>query len=128
MKTILVVADEFDMTSTLRDVLEGDGNRVPTCTDGRAAIECVPTSMPDLILRDEKWPVMSGLEVLRELRTNPALDGVPVALMSAVALGARREVHGRHAFLSNPFGLEELIRTVERVIGPAGPDRGEPAG
>jgi CheY-like chemotaxis protein len=121
MKTILVVDDEFDLAGTLRAVLEGEGYRVSTCPDGRAAIESLQGSKPDLMLMDVMLPIMDGLEVLRQMRQTPGLDGVPVVLMSAITPDARREDYRWQAFLSKPFGLEELIATVDRLIGAAGP-------
>ncbi len=125
MKTILVADDEFDMTGLLRAILEGEGYRVTTCTNGRQAIERLTSSRPDLVLMDVMMPVMSGLEVLGRMRQTPGLGGVPVVLMSAVAMRVKREEHGWQAFLSKPFGLEELIALVERLIGPAAPGGGE---
>ena len=124
MKTILVVDDEFDLTGTLRAILEGEGYRVETCADGRAAIECVKATRPDLILMDVMMPVMSGFEALHAMRRTPGLDSVPVVLMSSVILGVRREDYRWQAFLGKPFSLEALLKTVEGLIGTAGPVAG----
>jgi CheY-like chemotaxis protein len=121
MKTVLVVDDEFDMVGTLRAILEGEGYRVEACSDGRQAIDRVKSSRPDLILMDVMMPVMSGFEALRAMRHTPGLDAVPVVLMSSAAPGVRRQDYDWQAFLSKPFSLESLVRTVERLIGAATP-------
>jgi CheY-like chemotaxis protein len=117
MKTILVADDEFDMTSTLRAILEGEGYRVETCIDGRAALEQVRASRPDLVLMDVMMPLISGFEVLHAMRQTPGLDAVPVVLMSSIPPGVRREDYRWQAFLRKPFGLDVLTKTVEKLIG-----------
>src|SRR5206468_412259 len=116
MKTILVVDDEFDMVSTLRAILEGEGYRVETCGDGRQAVDRAKASPPDLVLIDVMMPAMSGFEALHAIRHTPGLESVPVVLMSSVALGVRREGCEWQSFLSKPFSLEGLVKAVERLI------------
>ncbi len=116
-KTVLVVDDEFDLSSTLAALLEGEGYHTATCSDGRAALDLLAASRPDLVLMDVMLPVMSGLEVLRTMKQTPGLDGVPVVLMSAVAPAVRREDYGWRAFLRKPFSFDTLVRTVGGLIG-----------
>jgi CheY-like chemotaxis protein len=117
MKTILVVDDEFDMTGTIRAILEGEGYRVETCADGREAIARVKSARPDLIVMDVMMPIMNGFEALHEIRHTTGLDSVPVVLMSSVDVGVKREEYRWQAFLNKPFSLDLLIRTVEQLIG-----------
>jgi CheY-like chemotaxis protein len=121
VKTILVVEDEFDMASTLRAILEGEGYRVETCANGREAIERVEAGRPDLVLMDVMMPVLSGFEVLQAMRKSPELDAVPVVLMSSVPLGVKREDYRWQAFLRKPFSLDALTRAVESLIGASSP-------
>jgi CheY-like chemotaxis protein len=116
MKTILVADDEFDMTSTLRAILEGEGYQVETCGNGRETLERVRASRPDLVLMDVMMPLVSGFEVLHAMRRTPGLESVPVVLMSSIAPGVRREDYRWQAFLRKPFGLETLTKTVEQWI------------
>ena len=58
MKSILVVDDEFDLTSTLRAILEGEGYHVETCADGREALERLREAKPDLMLMDVMLPLL----------------------------------------------------------------------
>ena len=117
MKTVLVVDDEFDLTDTLRAILDGEGYCAQTCSNGREALERLKTAKPDLVLMDVMMPMMSGLEVLRTLRQMPELDGVPVILMSAAAPCVRQEDYRWQEFLRKPFSLTALIATVEELIG-----------
>ncbi len=122
MRTVLVVDDEFDLTSTLRAILEGEGYRVDTCANGRETLERVKAAKPDLVLMDVMLPLLSGFEVLRAMRQTPGLDSVPVVLMSAMRPGVRRDDYRWQAFLHKPFSLESLVKTVEQLIGRAAPE------
>ena len=83
MKTILVADDEFDLAGTLRAILEGEGYSAEVCTNGREVLERLKARKPDLVLMDVMMPLMSGYDVLREMKRTPGLDGIPVVLMSA---------------------------------------------
>jgi CheY-like chemotaxis protein len=128
MKTILVAGDEFDLTGTLRSILEGEGYRTEVCANGQEALAQLESSKPDLLLMDVMMPFVSGIEVLRTMRHTPDLDRVPVILMSAEPPGVKREDYGWQAFLRKPFSLNALVRTVEGLIGKAEGERPASAG
>ena len=117
MKTVLVVDDEFDLTGTLRSILESEGYETCVCANGKEALASLEAGKPDLVLMDVMMPELSGFEVLRTMRALPALEGVPVILMSAVPPGAAREDYHWQAFLRKPFSLDTLVTTVETLIG-----------
>jgi CheY-like chemotaxis protein len=119
MKTVLVVDDEFDLNSTLRAILEGEGYRVETCTNGKEALERLRMTRSDLVLMDVMMPILSGFEVLAAMRKTPGLDTVPVVLMSSVPPGVKQENYRWQAFLRKPFSPPALVTTVERLIGKA---------
>jgi CheY-like chemotaxis protein len=125
MKTVLVVDDEFDLTGTLRAILEGEGYRVDTCSNGGEALERLKAARSDLVLMDVMMPVLSGFEVLRAMRKMPGLDSVPVVLMSSVPPGVKKEDYRWQAFLRKPFSLLSVVATVEGLIGKAGLSRDE---
>lgn len=122
MKTILIVDDEFDLTSTLAAVLGGRGYRTAVCSTGREAWECIRRTRPDLVLLDVMIPLGNGFEVLERVRGDATLDGVPVVLMNSVPPPGDRPVRWQ-AFLKKPLGLGTLFEEVERLIG-AGGDEG----
>jgi CheY-like chemotaxis protein len=117
MKTIFVVDDEMDLTGTLRAILEGAGYRAEACNSGKEALERLKGAKPDLVLMDVMMPVLSGFEVLRAMRQDPGLGGVPVVLMSCVAPGVKQADYGWQAFLRKPFSLEALLKTVGEIVG-----------
>lgn len=125
MKTVLVVDDEFDLANTLRAILEAEGYRAETCSDGREALDRLrsdaPASKPDLVIMDVMMPRVSGLEVLRAMRQSPDLDGVPVILMSAMTPSVSRDEYRWQAFLRKPFTLQAVVKAVHQHAGEASP-------
>lgn len=119
MKTVLIVDDEFDLTSTLRAILEGEGRHVDTCDNGKAALEKLRGVRPDLVLMDVMMPMLSGLEVLKSMRQSAELKDVPVILMSSMAPAVKRADYQWQAFLRKPFSLSVLLKTVEKFEGEA---------
>ena len=115
MKTILVVDDEYDMTSTLRAILEGEGYLVETCGNGKEALACIERSQPDLVLMDMMMPILGGREAIRQLRGLPGKGSLPVILMSAVPPDGDGGLW--QAFMHKPFSLNDLLSTVHQLVG-----------
>ena len=83
MTKILVADDEQDVRDLLTDILLDSGYEVIEAADGGAALDKATSERPDLILLDVLMPVMDGLQVLRRLRENPAMEEIPVILLTA---------------------------------------------
>jgi DNA-binding response OmpR family regulator len=125
VKTILVVDDEFDLTSTLKAVFETRGYRTEVCSNGREALDCLRDARPDLVLLDVMIPLGSGFAVLDRLRSTAEFAETPVVLMNVVPPPGDRPVRWQ-AFVKKPLALGTLLETVERLIGP-GESGGDPA-
>ena len=78
--TVLVVDDEQDITTLMRDFLEAAGYRVLTAPDGQAALATLETNDVDCILLDIMMPGLSGFDVLRRIRET---RDVPVLFLTA---------------------------------------------
>ena len=78
---VLVVDDEYDIASTIAEVLYVEGYRVAVACDGVHAFEQIPRFNPDLILLDLMMPRMNGFEVLERLREERCVT--PVVVVSA---------------------------------------------
>jgi CheY-like chemotaxis protein len=114
--TILVVDDEADVRAFLTAVLEKEGYRVVTATDGREALDTAATERPDLIVLDLQMPEQTGTDFYRRLTKDDTLRNTPIIVVSGVA--------GRHLAVSRPFAVfdkpivpDEFIETVERALG-----------
>ena len=117
MKTVLIVDDEFDLTGTLRAILETAGYRAEACHNGKQALQRMASSpKPDLVLLDIMMPVMSGLEVLHEMRKAELVD-IPVILMSSAPLRIPGDEYSFHSMLHKPFSMTKLLNKTEQILG-----------
>lgn len=119
MPTILIVDDEFGLAETLSDVLVTMGYEVTTAVNGKLALASVRATRPDAVLLDVMMPVMSGLEMLAQLRADDAYRDLPVILMSATApetlLDDLRDA--KTSFLQKPFTFTQLMAALREFLG-----------
>lgn len=126
-RRILVVDDQSSIRGILELALSEAGADVRTAPDGRAAIELVRLSSPDLILLDLAMPAMTGWQVLEELQASSRTASIPVVLQtSAEDYGSfdRAKKLRVAAFVSKPFRLSELVETCRRILEGARPLQG----
>jgi CheY-like chemotaxis protein len=111
---VLVVDDDEDLLSVLREVIEEEGYRVATARDGEAALGLLQSDeKPCLILLDLKMPGMDGAEFRRRQLADPRLAAIPVVGFTGVWNG--EEAAHRLAlasFLRKPVNLHQLLETV----------------
>ncbi len=90
-----------------------------TATNGRRGVELVSVSMPDVILMDINLPDISGVEVLKILRANPATAHIPVIALSANAMPRDIE-QGMQAgfffYLTKPIRVDEFLNTLDEAL------------
>ena len=75
--------DEANIAEAIRFLLTRDGYSVEIRQDGRAALAAVSQMLPDLVILDLMLPGLSGLEVLAELRADPATAALPCLLYTS---------------------------------------------
>ena len=80
---VLVVEDEAALATMLRYNLEKQGFRVEEAVDGQEALTRIAEAVPDIVLLDWMLPVMSGIEVCRQIRRRPATRDLPVIMVTA---------------------------------------------
>lgn len=115
---ILVVEDESSILTALTLLLDMEGYRVAEATNGRQALERLASFAPDLIVTDYMMPYMDGIEMVRQIRKNPAFADVPIILISA-ALPPNTETEGLiDAALSKPVGIDELLSVIDELLKP----------
>lgn len=115
--TILVVDDEPLLRSSLATLFTDEGFAVETAEDGCEALIRHQRQPADVILTDVVMPLVDGYELVDELRERG--DHTPVVLMS---VGGRPVAEAPNVrCLAKPFGLEELLETVDDLLtGAAG--------
>jgi len=122
----LIVNDDDDGRSLVKELLEGDGYVVQEARDGGAALELLTTAPePALVILDLEMPVMSGDEVLDAMKKHERLAHLPVLVVS----GSGRMIDPRRGsvvgFLSKPIDVERFAEIVRDSIE-AGKSGGQP--
>jgi ribonuclease P protein subunit RPR2 len=108
---ILLVDDDANLRTLLRTTFEVFDIDVAEAESGAAALHAVKAFEPDVLVLDVSMPGMTGLEVCRRLRADPANDGLGIVLLTGSEGGTRAasEEVGADAFLRKPFSpLEGL--------------------
>ena len=111
--TILVVEDEVDSREALRDLLELEGYRVRTATNGREALDAMAALGDELciVLLDLFMPVMDGWEVIEQLRANGRLDETPIVIITSAPFRAPAGL----PVLEKPLDLDRVMNEVQRL-------------
>ena len=119
-KTVMIIEDEADAAELFAEMMRVSGFRVLKTLSSAPAINMMTAEKPDLVLLDIMLPGISGLDILQEMREDPALATIPVVIVSAKAMPAdiRRGMEaGASTYLTKPVGFLELKEAVERALG-----------
>ncbi len=112
---VLVVDDEEDLAAAVEVLLQRRGFRTYKVFDGPAGVKAAQELLPDLVLLDYELPELDGLEVLAQLRADPATHAIPVLLNSAGRISLA-EIKQADGFLAKPYTEALLHEMVERVL------------
>jgi len=115
---ILIVDDEADIRSLLREILSEEGYDVDVAADATQARASRARQDPDLVLLDIWMPDVDGITLLREWVRGPGAD-TPVVMMSGhgtVETAVEATRLGAFDFVEKPLSLAKLLRTVERAL------------
>lgn len=116
---VLVVEDETALVTLLRYNLEREGFRVAAAGDGEEALLVAREQKPDLVLLDWMLPLLSGIEVCRQLRRMGETRGVPIIMLTARGEEGdklRGLDSGADDYVTKPFSPTELIARVRAVL------------
>jgi two-component system, chemotaxis family, chemotaxis protein CheY len=118
-RSVLVVDDDPDVRASLVDVLASAGFSVASAEHGRAALDLLRAGAPiDLILLDMMMPVMNGWQFCKERASDPALERIPVLVLSAVSHVAGAAATVRAAgYLRKPIEVSDLVSMVQEHMG-----------
>jgi two-component system, cell cycle response regulator DivK len=120
-KRILVVEDQEDLRSMVRDLLTGSDYSVIEAADGAAGIAMTKSEHPDLILMDIQMPVINGYEATRRIKADPANDGIPIIAVSSFAMKGDEEKArsaGCDHYVTKPYSPMQLLKIVRSLLEP----------
>lgn len=101
------------------DLLNAHGHETCAVRDGREAFEEARTFGPDLIITDIQLPHVSGMDLIRQFREEPALADVPIMAVTAYAgLGDEDRIRaaGARAFVSKPISVMKFMDVVNGLL------------
>jgi two-component system phosphate regulon response regulator PhoB len=119
MTRVLVVEDERDLQEVIGYNLRELGYDVVVSERGAPAAGLALEQRPDLVLLDLMLPDISGLEVCRSLKSNPATRAIPVVMVTAKSAEVDRVVGfelGADDYVVKPFSVRELLLRVQAVL------------
>jgi DNA-binding response OmpR family regulator len=120
MTRVLIAEDEPSIVESLAFLLRRAGYDVASVLDGEAAIASLRADRPDLLILDLMLPRRNGFEVLKTVRSQPALAALPVLVLTAKGQPQDRQLAeqiGVDAFMTKPFSNREIVDEVRRLVG-----------
>ncbi|WP_316760094.1 PleD family two-component system response regulator [Pedobacter aquatilis] len=116
-KKLLICDDDIDIIEMLEIVLDDSGFDIITETDSKKVLELISSTKPQLVLMDLWMPVISGDQILMQMREDQNLSSIPVVIMSAAQDG--KEVAskaGANGYIPKPFDIDELMQKVNKFM------------
>ena len=116
---LLLVDDEPGLRTAVQAYLEDEGFQVTTAVDGEDGWAKAQELLPDLVISDVMMPRLDGYGLLRKLRADERLGGIPVIFLTAKGMTADR-IEGFQAgcddYIPKPFDPDELVARVHNVV------------
>ena len=117
-KTVLVIEDDPWTRTITTALLAGEGFGVVEAKNGEDGLRLTREHMPDAVLLDLALPTLSGLEVLRDLKSNVSTQAIPVLIVSAYAtLMNEQDALQTAGIIQKPFDYDDLVGQVGRATG-----------
>lgn len=119
MSSILVVDDSASIRQTLQIALSGQGHTISQACDGSDGLTKAKGGKFELVITDLNMPIMDGLSMIRQMRTLPAYQGVPILFLtteSDAGLKSQAKAAGATGWVTKPFDSEQLCRIVTKVL------------
>lgn len=121
-KLVLIVEDNDLNAKLFQDLLEAHGYRTLHTREGMEVLNLARAHAPNLIIMDIQLPEISGLEITRWLKDDPALKAIPIIAVTAFAMKGDEEkirAGGCEEYLSKPIAVGKFIATVKHYLEPS---------
>ncbi|HEX4039155.1 MAG TPA: response regulator [Acidobacteriaceae bacterium] len=119
MRKVLIVDDSVSMRQMVSFTLREGGFEVVEAEHGQDALDKVKNIAVDLVITDLNMPVMDGITLIRNLRTQPAMKTKPILMLTTEGLAAKKEqgkAAGATGWIVKPFDPEKLLKTLAMVL------------
>jgi CheY-like chemotaxis protein len=121
-KAVLVADDEPNLRLLVNATIESDEFEILEAEDGDQAWQLIQARRPALVLLDVQMPGLTGLELARAIKTEPALAGTRVVLLTSKAQEADIQAGlatGADLYLTKPFSPVQLLEVVDHALSEA---------
>ena len=119
--TILVVDDSVNVRRYLAGILERNGYQVEEAKDGQDAVDKLTNGLQvQAVICDVEMPRLDGYGVLTEVKSEPTLEHIPIAMLTSRSSDKHRKLAlklGASAYFSKPFNEQEMLQTLGSLIG-----------
>ena len=119
MAKILIVEDNALNIKLFCDLLAAHGHQPEAVTDSRNALDAARSFEPDLVITDIQLPHVSGLDLIRMIRKDAQLAGVPIMAVTAYSARGDEErirAAGAQAYVSKPISVVRFAQTVDELL------------
>lgn len=119
MKKILIIDDEIHIVELLKFNLENNGYKVDYSYDGFDGYLKIKEFQPDLILLDWMLPNISGIDLLKKIRSDETLEQIPVIMLTAKNMEEDKLEgleDGADDYITKPFSVKEVLARITSVL------------
>ncbi len=119
MSKVVVIDDEPFILMMIEDNLRKAKIDVIALRESRSAVEVIRKEEPDLVILDWMMPELSGIEVCRMIKQDPALKEIPIFMLTAKGHGADEQAGlkcGVTRYITKPFSPRALLEMVREVV------------
>ena len=119
-KVILTVDDSASIRQMVSFTLKNEGYDIVEAVDGMDGLEKMKSSAVDMVLTDLHMPNMNGIELIREIRANPATKFIPIIFLTTESQAEKKQEGksaGATGWIVKPFKPEQLVAVVKKVLG-----------
>ena len=119
-KVIMTADDSASIRQMVSFTLRQAGYQVIEATDGKDALSKLAGASVHMLLTDLNMPKMDGIELIRNVRANPALKFIPIIMLTTESQAEKKQegkTAGATGWIVKPFKPEQLLAVVKKVLG-----------
>lgn len=116
---LLIVEDERSLQEVLTYSLQKEGFQVSVASDGQEGLRRVAAELPDLVILDLMLPLIDGLEVCRQIRSDPRLQATRILMLTARSEEVDEIVGfnmGADDYVTKPFKIKPLVHRIKALL------------